>query len=152
MSTIKDVTDTEQWAVSSTLKQRWPNQQVEIQLADVEIKLFPHDRELTTCPALFWQVGETSFIIVKVGERTYRSQFYYRGYQQYGTGKSEFDDIADCVTTLLQVHAKPEKMGSSVMGQAPSAVVAAVSNIGRMRMAPLWRMASLNSTPLRIAS
>ena len=108
MSTIKDITDTEEWAVSSTLKQRWPDQDVEIQLADVEIKLYPHDRELTTCPALFWQVGETSFIIVKVGERTYRSQFYYKGYQQYGTGKSEFDEIADCVTTLLQVHADKE--------------------------------------------
>ncbi len=108
MSTIKDITDTEHWAVSSTLKQRWPDQEVELQLADVEIKLYSHDRELTTCPALFWQVGETSFIIVKIAERTYRSQFYYRGYQQYGTGKSEFDEIADCVTTLLQVHADKE--------------------------------------------
>jgi len=108
MSTIQDITDTEEWAVSSTLKQRWPDQDVELQLADVEIKLYPHDRELSTCPALFWQVGDTSFIIVKVAERTYRSQFYYKGYQQYGTGKSEFDEIADCVTTLLQVHADKE--------------------------------------------
>ena len=104
----QDFTDAEQWAVSTTLKERWSNQDIELQLADVEIKMFPHDRELTTCPALFWQVGETSFIIIKVGDRAYRSQFYYRGYQQYGTGKSEFDDIADCTTTLLQVHADKE--------------------------------------------
>ncbi len=108
MSTINDFSDAEQWTVETTLKERWKNQPLELQLADVEIKMFPHDRELTTCPALFWQVGETSFIIVKVGERTYRSQFYYKGYQQYGTGKSEFDEIADCVTTLLQVHADKE--------------------------------------------
>ncbi len=108
MSMIKDITDTEQWAISSTLKERWPGQDIELQPADVEIKMFPHDRELTTCPALFWQVGETSFIIIKTGERAYRSQFYYKGFQQYGTGKSEFDDIADCVTTLLQVHADKE--------------------------------------------
>jgi len=62
MSSIKDITDTEQWAVSTTLKERWPGQDVELQLADVEIKLMPHDRELTTCPALFWQVGDNSFI------------------------------------------------------------------------------------------
>jgi len=104
----QDFTDAEQWAVSTTLKERWPNQDIDLQLADVEIKIFPHERELTTCPALFWQVGETSFIIIKVGDRAYRSQFYYRGYQQYGTGKSEFDDIADCTTTLLQVHADKE--------------------------------------------
>jgi hypothetical protein len=108
MSMIKDISDTEQWAVSTTLKERWPGLDVDLQLADVEIKLMPHDRELTTCPALFWQVSDTSFVLVKVGERTYRSQFYYKGFQQYGTGKSEFDDIVDCVTTLLQVHADKE--------------------------------------------
>ena len=108
MSTIKDITDTEQWTVSTTLKQRWPNQDVDIQLADVEIKMFPHERELTVCPALFWQVGQTSFIVIKVGERAYRSQFYYKGFQQYGTGKAVFDDIADFITTLLHVHADKE--------------------------------------------
>ena len=108
MSTIKDITDTEQWAVSTTLKERWPNRDVELHRADVEIKLMPHDRELTTCPALFWEVDDTSFVLVKVGERTYRSQFYYRGYQQYGTCKTEFDYIEDFVTTLLDVHADKE--------------------------------------------
>ena len=108
MTTTQDFTDAEQWAVSTTLKERWPNQDVGLHLADVEIKMFPHDRELTVCPALFWQVGQTSFIVIKVGERAYRSQFYYKGFQQYGTGKSEFDDIADCITTLLQVHADKE--------------------------------------------
>ncbi len=109
MSTIKDFSDAEQWVVSTTLKERWPKQDVELQLADVEIKMFQHERELTVCPAIFWQVGETNFIIIKVGDRAYRSQFYYKGFQQYGTGKSEFDDLADCTTTLLQVHADKEK-------------------------------------------
>jgi hypothetical protein len=108
MSTIKDFSDAEQWTINTTLKERWPNLELDLQLADVEIKMYPHDRELTSCPAIFWQVGDASFIIIKAGERSYRSQFYYKGYQQYGTGKPEFDDIADCVTTLLQVHADKE--------------------------------------------
>ena len=108
MSTIKDFSDAEQWAVNTTLRERWPKLDLDIQLADVEIKMYPHERELTVCPALFWQVGETSFVVIKVGDRAYRSQFYYKGFQQYGTGKSEFDDIADCITTLLQVHADKE--------------------------------------------
>jgi hypothetical protein len=108
MQTIKDFSDAEQWAVNTTLKERWPRLDLDIQLADVEIKMYPHERELTVCPALFWQVGETSFVVIKVGDRAYRSQFYYKGFQQYGTGKSEFDDIADCITTLLQVHADKE--------------------------------------------
>ena len=80
--------------------------------------MYPQDRELTLCPAIFWQVDDTSFVIVKVGEKRYRSQFYYRGYQQYGTGKSEFDDMTDCVVTLLQVHADKEAMRREEKEQA----------------------------------
>lgn len=108
MPEINDFTESETWVINTTLKERWPRETVELQMADVEIKMFPHDRELTVCPAVFWQYDETSFVIIKVGDRAYRSQFYYRGYQQYGTGKQEFDDITDCVTTLLQVHADKE--------------------------------------------
>ncbi len=110
MSSIPDITETEHWTVKSTLKERWSDRTVEIQLADVEIKLYPDDRETTECPAVFWQVDEASFVIIKAGEKKYRSQFYYRGYQQYGTGKSEYDDLADCVTMMLQVHADKESM------------------------------------------
>jgi hypothetical protein len=42
---------------------------------------------------------------IKVAEKTGRCQFYYRSNQQYGIGKSEFDDVTDCVVTMLQVHA-----------------------------------------------
>lgn len=110
MSSIPDITETEVWTVESTLKERWTDRTVEVQLADVEIKLHPGDRDTTECPAIFWQVDDANFIIVKVAEKIYRSQFYYRGFQQYGTGKPEFDDLTDCVMTMLQVHADKESM------------------------------------------
>jgi hypothetical protein len=108
MVSIPDITDAEQWAVSTTLKERWTELSIELQVADVEIRMHPGDRELAECPALFWQVDEASFIVIKVAERVYRSQFYYRGFQQYGTGVQDFDDIAECVVTMLQVHADQE--------------------------------------------
>lgn len=108
MSSIPDITETEIWTVESTLKERWADRTIEIQLADVETRLFPDDRETTECPAIFWQVDDANFVIVKAGDRRYRSQFYYRGYQQYGTGKDEYDDLTDCVVTMLQVHADKE--------------------------------------------
>lgn len=108
MSSIPDITDAEEWTITTTLKERWPDRAIELQLADVEIRMYPGDRELTECPAMFWQVDEASFVIIKVAEKTYRSQFYYRGYQQYGTGAKDIDDIAQCVVTMLQVHADRE--------------------------------------------
>lgn len=80
MSSVPDFTEAEQWAVETTLKERWPEKDLEIQLADVEIKMYPQDRELTVCPAIFWDVGSTGFVIIKAAERTYRSPFYYRGF------------------------------------------------------------------------
>ena len=112
MSSIQDITETEHWTVETTLKERWTEKEIEIQLADVEIKLYPDDRDTTECPALFWQVDDANFIIIKTGEKNYRSQFYYRGYQQYGTGKIEYDDLADCVTSMLQVHSDKERMNA----------------------------------------
>jgi len=108
MSSVPDFTEAEQWATETTLKERWPEHNPEIQLADVEIKMYPQDRELTVCPAMFWEVGPASFVVIKVAEKTYRSQFYYRGFQQYGTGKTDYDDITDCIVTTLQVHADKE--------------------------------------------
>lgn len=110
MGAVADFTQSETWVIETTLKERWPKQPIELQLADVDIRMYPDDRELTEVPAIFWQVGEANFVIIKVGDRAYRSQFYYRGFQQYGTGKTEFDDITDCVVTVLQVHADKEAM------------------------------------------
>ena len=108
MASIPDFTDSEQWVITTTLKERWPDLDIELQPADVEIRMYPDERELTECPALFWQVGEANFVIIKVGDLAYRSQFYYRGYQQYGSGAKDFDNVTDCVVTMLQVHADRE--------------------------------------------
>ncbi len=58
MGAVADFTQSETWAIEKTLKQRWPKQPVELQLADVEIRMYPDDRVLTEVPAVFWQVGE----------------------------------------------------------------------------------------------
>lgn len=108
MSQVPDFTEAEQWSVETTLKERWPEQKPEVQLADVEIRVYPQDREFTVCPAMFWEVASASSVIIEVADRTCRSQFYDRGFQQYGTGKKDFDDITDCVVTTLQVHADRE--------------------------------------------
>lgn len=41
----------------------------------------------------------------KTGEPRYRCQFYYRVRQMYGTGEEEYDDLSECMVTLLQVQA-----------------------------------------------
>ncbi len=104
MSAIPDITETEDWIVRTTLKERY-GQAPELQFADAEIRLNPADRALTSCPVFVWESEGCHFVIFKTGERRYRCQFFYRGYQQYGTGVHEYDDLSECAVSLLQAQA-----------------------------------------------
>ena len=104
MPEIPDINQTETWIVETTLKERY-GQAVDLQLADCDIRLQPSDREVSSVPAFFWAVDDCHFVIFKTGEKHYRCQFYYRGFQQYGTGIREYDDLAECVVSLLQAQA-----------------------------------------------
>jgi hypothetical protein len=107
MSAIPDFNDGELWVVKTTLKERY-GYNVEVQLADSELRLSPDDRELTECPTLFWQDDKVSFVVFKIAPERYRCQFFYSIREQYGTGIEEFDNIGECVTALLQVQADHE--------------------------------------------
>ena len=104
MSEIEDYTDSELWLIKSTLKERY-GKDVDIQLADIELRLNPYATELTPCPAAYWEDEGCHFIVCKSGDSRYRCQFYYRVHQMYGTGVEEYDDLSECTVSLLQVQA-----------------------------------------------
>lgn len=108
MNSIPDFTESELWTVRDTLKQRYGHD-VEIEMGDAELRLDHHSSTLTPCPVLFWHDAQgTNFVVCKVGDRRYRGQFFYRVHQQFGTGIDEFDNLAECTVTLLQVQADHE--------------------------------------------
>ncbi len=110
MQTPPDVPDfgnSELWVVRTTLRERY-GQDIEPEGVEVEVRLNPQDRITTPCPGLFWERDDTRFILIKTGERRYRCQFWHRLYQQYGTGKHEYDDLTECIVSLLQTQADHE--------------------------------------------
>lgn len=104
MRQIPDITETELWVVKTTLRERY-GESMEPDIADSEIRLEPSDRELTQVPVIYWQAEDCNFVIFKTGDRNYRGQFFYRLYQQYGTGVREYDDLTECIVSLLQTQA-----------------------------------------------
>ena len=104
MSAIEDFTDSELWIIRTTLEERY-GETIEPELADIELRLNPYATELTPCPAAAWSHQGCHFITCKTGDSRYRCQFYYRVHQMYGTGVEEYDDLSECVVTLLQVQA-----------------------------------------------
>jgi len=102
--TIPDFNKNELWIINTTLEERY-GEKIELQFADSEMRLNPHSTQMTPCPTIFWENGDASFVIVKTDESSYRTQFFYRVHQQYGTGVEEYDDLTDCVVSILQVQA-----------------------------------------------
>ncbi len=108
MASIPDFTDTELWSLRTVVKERY-GKDVELQLADAELRLDPDSTTLTPCPTVFWSERDANFAIFKVGENRYRCQFFYSRREQYGTGREVYDNLAECATVLLQVQADHER-------------------------------------------
>lgn len=108
MPTIPEFTDHELWIVRNALEERF-GEPVEPDVAESELRLDPFSSELTPCPTLFWEMHECKFVIFKTGDKRYRCMFFYRVREQFGTGIDEYDDLTECVVTLLQVQADHER-------------------------------------------
>ena len=111
-SGMSDFTDADRWVVETTLKERY-GERIGVEPADSEIRLDPHSNEVTVCPTLYWEARGVEFVVFKVAEDRYRSQFYYSLTEQFGTGR-DFDDLAECVTTTLRLQADHEKERAGV--------------------------------------
>lgn len=103
------------------MKERY-GKDIAIELADSELKLDPTSRQLTSCPTIFWQQRKANFVIFKFGDHQFKCIFYYRNYDQFGTGQDEYDDITECVTTLLQVQSDHERQQAGIMPKSNKSI------------------------------
>ena len=106
--TIPDFNSAERWVIESALKERYGHI-VQIELADSELKLDPGAPVITVCPTVFWSERGCNFLIFKTAVDRYRCLFYYSDEEQYGTGRTEYDELAECVSLLLKLQADHEK-------------------------------------------
>ena len=105
MPGIPDFTDAECQLVARTLDERY-GCVVELEVADVDLKLNADSDQLTTCPALYWSQEGTEFVVCKAGSSQFRPFFFHGDGEQFGTGRAEYENLGDCVVTLLQVEAE----------------------------------------------
>lgn len=110
---IPDFDDTELWVTRETLKERYGEDRG-YELADCELQLNPSDPALTPCPTVLWSARDCNFVVFKVVDQEYGCQFFYDGQEQFGTGRNQYDNLAECLTTLLQVQADHEKERSGI--------------------------------------
>ena len=116
MSAIRDFDDGERWLLESCLKERYGTI-VATQPAEVELRIAPGDAQPTACPTLYWEQRGAAFVVAKVGDGRWRTMFFYPvepGGEQYGAGQPEYDDLVDCVTSVLRAQADHEKQRHGV--------------------------------------
>ena len=104
---IPDFSDAQREQVSSLLRQRY-GKAVSLELADSELQLGTGEA-LTSCPTLYWSERSAHFVVCRVAKDRYRCQFYYSDAEQYGTGRPEYDDLGECVLTLLRAQSDHER-------------------------------------------
>lgn len=100
---IKPFSARERNLVSQTLLERYGHA-MPFQPVDAELQLNLLKEEFAMCPSIMWKESGANFIVFKTGDERFRCLFYYNEATLFGTGKDEFDNLGDCVVTLLQVH------------------------------------------------
>jgi hypothetical protein len=117
---ISSFTPDELDLVSMLLRSRYLSD-TDVQEIDAEIQLDPSDAAPVACPGLYWEARGAHFVVIKTGERRYRSQFFYGEQEQFGTGRPEYHDLAECITVLLRLQSDHEKTRA---GAVPGATAA----------------------------
>ena len=102
-SKVPDFSNDELRLISATLRERF-GREVPLERADTELRLNPASTEITACPTVYWEVDNCHFLISKIDKSHFHATFYYRLYQQYGTQKKRYDDLFDCIVSLLKAQ------------------------------------------------
>ena len=65
MPRIPDINDNELWIAETTLQERY-GEKKDIQTVDTEVRVNSSDRELTECPALYWEDDDLTQCVISV--------------------------------------------------------------------------------------
>lgn len=110
---IKPFSAREKHLISQALLERF-GEPVPLEPVDAELQLNLLKEEFAFCPSIMWRRDGTNFIVFKTGDERYRCLFYYNEAMLFGTGKDEYNNLGDCVVTLLQVHSDQETQSRKV--------------------------------------
>lgn len=103
MTPIPDFTEAELALMREALHERFGHA-VNMEEVETEIRINPADRDLTPCPALYWEEDGCRFVLSKTGVNQFRSMFFWSVRDRFSTGQEEYDNLGDCVVTLLKMQ------------------------------------------------
>lgn len=114
---VPDLTETELHTVHGLLLRRY-GRPVTTERVDSELALTPGDPAVTVCPSIYWNERGAHFVVCKAAAGRYRGMFFYTEAEQFGTGRDEYDDLEDCVMSLLRVQSDHERQRAGIASGA----------------------------------
>ena len=108
MAQIPDYTPEELKSIGDCLQERY-GESIPFEQADIELRLTENDSQVTECPAVYWEKKDCHFIVAKIDEAHYFSQYFYDSEEQFSTEKQFYTDLLDCVLTTLRAQADHER-------------------------------------------
>lgn len=113
MTAIASFTPADHALMREALKERF-GRKVEVDEVETEVRLNPADRELTICPALYWEDDGCRFVLSKTGVNQFRAMFFWSVRDRFATGQEEYDNLGDCVVTLLKMQEAADAVRKSM--------------------------------------
>ncbi len=101
---VEDFNEHEINIAKKLIDNRWKNGNVNIHLADIEYTK-ENEESPKPYPALVWEYKVTTFVILKIANLTYKSFFYYKNNKRFDTGVLEYNDLHECVMTIMKAQA-----------------------------------------------
>jgi len=101
--------------VHVALRERFGHE-IPVDDVETEIRLNPADRELTVCPALYWEEDGCRFVVSKTGGNTFRSMFFWSVKDRFSTGREEYDNLGDCLVMTLKMQEEAARLRNEERG------------------------------------
>jgi hypothetical protein len=105
MSSIPGFSDSELHHVRGMLTQQ-VKKDVEIQLSNCGLTLAKNPGQPILCPTVHWNANGANFIVYKTGDSCYKTQFFYTPHEQYGPHAEEYNNLCECVATVMQAQSE----------------------------------------------
>lgn len=118
MTAIPAFTEAELRLVDAALRERY-GRTVAVEEVETEIRLSLADRELTVCPAVYWEDEERCrFVVSKTAVDKFRSMFFWSVKDRFATGREEYDNLGDCLVTTLKMQEEAARRRAQEVGVA----------------------------------
>ena len=112
MSNSKGFSDQELHQIKQALFAHYQTD-IQIRLAQSEVSIDSENKRSIQCPTVFWHAHDTNFMVIKIEENIFRSQFFYTPLDQHDGGINNYQNVAQSVEGIIHAQGEHKRRSHS---------------------------------------